>query len=295
LLFIKHLNIVGVVFLLGHYYEVMNSPSLQIPSFKISIAAMFVATLGFSHSTAEAVIIVGPDGENCYVDEVYKGKSDLSTYYEALDGLSKKELPGTTFLTTSRSSTIQGSSVITGYNDAGGDSINNTDTTSSSSLTLAQAGYLTHNNDDDKYVRFLLSANQKGSPGDNYYKVQELKIYTSEHEQFSLTSLSACLAYKFKATEETGNGSDETGNGALALQYTTGNSNWDVALYVPYENFQNGALSAAETYIHFVVRYEDNAGFDTWSVAECDTLVPEPSSALLVSLGGLIGLLRRRR
>jgi len=250
---------------------------------------MFVATLGFSHSTAEAVIIVGPDGENCYVDEVYKGKSDLSTYYEALDGLSKKELPGTTFLTTSRSSTMQGSSVITGYNDAGGDSINNTDTTSSSSLTLAQAGYLTHNNDDDKYVRFLLSANQKGSPGDNYYKVQELKIYTSSSATFSYASGSARGTddledvYKF--------------NGELRLQpdNTKGTSNWDAALYVPYENFQNGDLTAAQTYIHFVVTYEDNAGFDTWSVAECDTLVPEPSSALLVSLGGLIGLLRRRR
>ena len=47
----------------------MTSPSLQIPSFKISIAAMFVATLGFFSSTAEAVIVVTDSDKNPYKDE----------------------------------------------------------------------------------------------------------------------------------------------------------------------------------------------------------------------------------
>ncbi len=99
------------------------------------------------------------------------------------------------------------------------------------------------------------------------------------------------MAYSFDA-DRTDEGN---GTGELQLFYGTGNSNWDVVLYVPLAESQEYGGSQETTYIQFVVEYTDTAGFDTWSVAECDTLVPEPSSALLVSLGGLIGLLRRRR
>ena len=89
----------------------------------------------------------------------------------------------------------------------------------------------------------------------------------------------------------------ETATGELQLFYGTGNSNWDVALYVPYSRTSRVWWLSAGDHLHSVCRRHttDTAGFDTWSVAECGTLVPEPSSALLVSLGGLIGLLRRRR
>ena len=263
---------------------------------------MIVASLGFFSSTAEAVIIVGPDGVNPYEDINYTANgSNLYTYYEALSGVTKNDLPGTLFLETSRDGSGQ-SEVITGYNDAGGD-INNASTNSSQSLTLAQAGSLSYNQQNE-YVRFLLSANQRGTEGEDFYKVGKLEIYTSKNDTFDLATLESSvgngpdqytLAYAFEATGTEIYGDDETGDGALALQYTTGNSNWDVALYVPLVNFEEKGGSGETTFIHFIVEYEDNAGFDTWSVAVDSTLIPEPSSAILISLAGLMGLLRRRR
>ncbi|MGB1874137.1 MAG: PEP-CTERM sorting domain-containing protein, partial [Akkermansiaceae bacterium] len=52
-----------------------------------------------------------------------------------------------------------------------------------------------------------------------------------------------------------------------------------------------------QTYVHLVLdTYTDTAGFDVWQYdSNNTTLIPEPSSALLVSLGGLFSLLRRRR
>ena len=280
MLFIKHLNIVGVVFLLGHYDVAMTSPSLQIPSFKISIAAMFVATLGFFSSTAEAVIVVTDSDKNPYKDEAYATSGGAFTYYQTVD---TKEKKGDVFLSTQATGQDTGGTTsITGYNDSSSEYAKDF-----TSLTLEDAGTLVY--EGQTSVAFYLDINQTGTGSEQpYYEIHALEIYTSASATFSYASGFASgkdleEVYKF--------------DGVLRLQpdNTKGTSNWDAALYVPYENFKNGDLSAAQTYIHFVVTYEDNAGFDTWSVAECDTLVPEPSSALLVSLGGLIGLLRRRR
>jgi len=280
LLFIKHLNIVGVVFLLGHYDVAMTSPSLQIPSFKISIAAMFVATLGFFSSTAEAVIVVTDSDKNPYKDEAYATSGGEFTYYQIVD---TKEKKGDVFLSTQATGQDTGGTTsITGYNDSSSEYAKDF-----TSLTLEDAGTLVY--EGQTSVAFYLDINQTGTGSEQpYYEIHALEIYTSASAEFD---------YKNNAAELEGVSTVYKFDGVLRLQpdNTKGTSNWDAALYVPYENFKNGALSAAETYIHFVVTYEDNAGFDTWSVAECDTLVPEPSSALLVSLGGLIGLLRRRR
>lgn len=280
MLFIKHLNIVGVVFLLGHYDVAMTSPSLQIPSFKISIAAMFVATLGFFSSTAEAVIVVTDSDKNPYKDEAHATSGGAFTYYQTVD---TKEKKGDVFLSTQATGQDTGGTTsITGYNDSSSEYAKDF-----TSLTLEDAGTLVY--EGQTSVAFYLDINQTGTGSEQpYYEIHALEIYTSASAEFD---------YKNDAAAHTGVSTVYKFDGVLRLQpdNTKGTSNWDAALYVPYENFKNGDLSAAQTYIHFVVTYEDNAGFDTWSVAECDTLVPEPSSALLVSLGGLIGLLRRRR
>ena len=87
----------------------------------------------------------------------------------------------------------------------------------------------------------------------------------------------------------------ETSTGELQLFYGTGNSNWDVVLYVPLAELKEYGGSQETTYIQFVVEYTDTAGSDSWQYNVGTGLVPEPSSALLVALGGLMGLLRRRR
>lgn len=283
MLFIKHLNIVGVVFLLGHYDVAMTSPSLQIPSFKISIAAMFVATLGFFSSTAEAVIVVTDSDKNPDKDEAYATSGGAFTYYQTVD---TKEKKGDVFLSTQATGQDTGGTTsITGYNDSSSEYAKDF-----TSITLEDAGSLVYN--DQLSVAFYLDINQTGTGSEQpYYEIHALEIYTSASAEFDY------FDYKDNDTTYPGVSTVYKFDGVLRLQpdNTKGTSNWDAALYVPYENFKNGDLSAAQTYIHFVVTYEDNAGFDTWSVAECGTLVPEPSSALLVSLGGLIGLLRRRR
>ena len=100
------------------------------------------------------------------------------------------------------------------------------------------------------------------------------------------------LAYKFDSLRtDTGNGT-----GQLQLFYGSGNSNWDVVLYVPLTAFILVNNDYEQTYIQFVVdTYTDTAGFDTWQYDANTTLIPEPSSSLLISLGAILGLLRRRR
>jgi len=241
---------------------------------------MFVATLGFFSSTAEAVIVVTDSDKNPYKDEAYATSGGAFTYYQTVD---TKEKKGDVFLSTQATGQDTGGTTsITGYNDSSSEYAKDF-----TSLTLEDAGTLVY--EGQTSVAFYLDINQTGTGSEQpYYEIHALEIYTSASAEFD---------YKNDAAAHTGVSTVYKFDGVLRLQpdNTKGTSNWDAALYVPYENFKNGALSAAETYIHFVVRYEDNAGFDTWSVAECDTLVPEPSSALLVSLGGLIGLLRRRR
>jgi len=241
---------------------------------------MFVATLGFFSSTAEAVIVVTDSDKNPYKDEAYATSGGEFTYYQIVD---TKEKKGDVFLSTQATGQDTGGTTsITGYNDSSSEYAKDF-----TSLTLEDAGTLVY--EGQTSVAFYLDINQTGTGSEQpYYEIHALEIYTSASAEFD---------YKNNAAELEGVSTVYKFDGVLRLQpdNTKGTSNWDAALYVPYENFKNGALSAAETYIHFVVTYEDNAGFDTWSVAECDTLVPEPSSALLVSLGGLIGLLRRRR
>ncbi len=60
-------------------------------------------------------------------------------------------------------------------------------------------------------------------------------------------------------------------------------------------NYTDTISDTEQTYIHFYVEYTDTAGSDTWAYDRGADLIPEPSSALLVSLGGLMSLLRRRR
>jgi len=288
-LFIKDSNIVDRIVLLGDIDYVMKIHPQKIQSIKTSIAAMIVASLGFFSSTAEAVILItnNPDdpSNNPYEDTAYDPlDTDTHAFYEIIDIKEKKDV----FLSTQATGS-GGTTTITGYNDSSSEYVKDF-----TSITLEDAGSLFYN--DQLSVAFYLDINQTGTGSEKpYYEIHALEIYTSSAASFSYdndaaTGTDVAEVYKF----------DGAAGGNLRLQpeNTTGTSNWDVALYVPFVNFDRGDdddLTVAETYIHFVIKYDDNSGADTWSVSTGSPLVPEPSSVLLISLGGLMGLLRRRR
>jgi len=283
LLFIKDPNIVGRAVMLGDDNNLMKIRPQKIQSLKTSIAAMIVASLGFFSSTAEAVILVTDDSNNPYEDTAYDPlNTDTHAFYEIIDIKEKKDV----FLSTQATGS-GGTTTITGYNDSTSDYAKDF-----TSLTLEDAGSLVY--EGQTSVAFYLDINQTGAGSEQpYYEIHALEIYTSSAASFSYdngaaTGTDVTEVYKF----------DGAAGGNLRLQpeNTTGTSNWDVALYVPLVNFErDDNLTAAETYIHFVIKYDDNSGFDTWSVSTAGPQIPEPSSALLISLAGLMGLLRRRR
>ena len=263
---------------------------------------MTVALLALSQTSLEAVIIVDNDPDNdpdTY--KVYHDNPDPESNNQAYFAYYNQKKSGDdnvsgTFLeTTSSGSNVE----VSAYND--GDGMANTPddynryTTLGEPLTLADAGIITY--DGTRVVAFYLDANQSGKDddvlGNNYYDVTKLQIYFSQSKTVEAPNggTKATLAYSFTATE---------GANALRLFYGNGAANWDIALYVPatqFETFKDHTPvdDLSNTYIQFHVEYTDTAGADTWGYDRGADVIPEPSSALLVSLGGLITLFRRRR
>lgn len=254
------------------------------------MASLTVALLALSQASLEAVIVV--NGTN---PEYRDNLNGFDAYYTLYDvNKSSANFSAQAFLTTDASGS---SADITAYNH--GNTENNTDNQDASvypSFTLAQAGAFTYNpnvGDENNFVAFYLSSNQQGNSSSNFYGLDGLEIYTSANATVSsITEARAgTLAYKFESSPDTGNGT-----GQLQLFYGSGNSNWDVVLYVPLTRFILVNNDYEQTYIQFVVdTYTDTAGFDTWQYDANTTLIPEPSSSLLISLGAILGLLRRRR
>ena len=96
---------------------------------------MFVATLGFFSSTAEAVIVVTDSDKNPYKDEAYATSGGAFTYYQTVD---TKEKKGDVFLSTQATGQDTGGTTsITGYNDSSSEYAKDF-----TSLTLEDAGSL---------------------------------------------------------------------------------------------------------------------------------------------------------
>ena len=255
------------------------------------MASLTVALLALSQASLEAVIVV--NGTNPEYRDNLNGFDAIYSVYD--EKKSNANFIGETFLETDAS----GNSIaITAYND--GNATNNTDNQNAniySSFTLSEAGALSYDTGDGNgpqdYVAFYLSANQQGNTTSNYYGVDGLEVYTSANATVdNITEARAgTLAYKFESLPDTGNGT-----GQLQLFYGSGNSNWDVVIYVPLSAFTLVNNDYQQTYIQFVVdTYTDTAGSDAWQYDASTTLIPEPSSSLLISLGAILGLLRRRR
>ncbi|MGB1935998.1 MAG: PEP-CTERM sorting domain-containing protein [Akkermansiaceae bacterium] len=260
-------------------------------SLNSSVTALIVAICMLCHSSAEATIIL--DTTNVEYRDNQNGYDAFYFLYD--EKKSSANFNAEAFLETDAS----GSSVdITAYND--GQSTPNADNPYASihrSLTLAEAGALSYDDGSgsDDYVAFYLSANQQGNSTSNFYGIDGLEIYTSASSTLNniAEARSGNIAYQF----DSGRADNGNGNGQLQLFYGSGNSNWDVVLYVPLDAFTLINNDYQQTYVHLVLdTYTDTAGFDVWQYdSNNTTLIPEPSSALLVSLGGLFSLLRRRR
>ena len=254
------------------------------------MASLTVALLALSQASLEAVIVVNETNPE-YRDNL----NDYDAYYSYDDKKkSSANIDNVAFLTTGGGN----SGLITTYND--GKNVANSDnpnTVSSTSLTLAQAGALSYNDGSGMRdgVAFYISSNQQGN---GFYGVERLEIYTSATATVdSLADINPGpddenIAYKFDS-ERT---DKHNGTGQLQLFYGSGNSNWDVQLIVPLDKFTLINNDYQQTYVQFVVEYTDTAAPDSWQYdANNTTLIPEPSSSLLVSLGAILGLLRRRR
>ncbi|MGB2402107.1 MAG: PEP-CTERM sorting domain-containing protein [Akkermansiaceae bacterium] len=254
----------------------------------ISRAALCMLALIWSYTAADAVITV--DGDNPEYRDNQNGYDAIYSIYD--EKKSSASFIGETFLKTDAA----GSSVnITAYND--GNSTNNADNSYASiysSFTLSDAGLLLYGegSEADYYVPFYLSANQQGNADSNFYGLDGLEIYTSEKATVDniAEARTGNLAYKFDSSRN----DEGNGTGQLELFYGSGNSNWDVVLFVPLSAFTLENSDREQTYVQFVVdTYTDTAGSDSWQYDS--TLIPEPSSSLLISLGGVLGLMRRRR
>ena len=271
----------------------MKSFLIQISSFKVSTTLMTVALL-CSFSAADAVITVDQNAPEYHdnPDPDSNNQAYFAYYNQKKSG--DDNVSGTFLETTSSGSNVE----VSAYNDGDGMANtpdNNSYTSLGEPLTLADAGIITYAS--TRVVAFYLDANQSGKDdgvlGNNYYDVTKLQIWYSDSETVTPNvGDDHTSAYSFTATE---------GANALRLFYGNGAANWDIALYVPAiqfgitpdTNLSNTDLSS--TYIHFHVKYTDTGGSDTWAYDRGADVIPEPSSALLVSLGGLITLFRRRR
>ena len=255
------------------------------------MAVLIAATIGLSHTAVKAAAIIVDSSNPVYHDNA---DSDNEAYFFYYDIAKSDSALDDTFLETGASGS---STLITAYNDGDGTANtpnDNLNTATANSLTLAQAGSFTYNG--SQWVTFYLDANQKGN---TYYDVGKLEIYTSAYSQVDSYNTSGTnlvtdgnLAYSWDKPD------DE--DVVLSLFYGNGASNWDVALYVPLDQFttintDSSIPDTEETYIQFYVEYTDTAGADTWGYDRGADIIPEPSSALLVSLGGLMSHLRRRR
>lgn len=278
---------------------VMRLITDPLPPLNISLISLVAASAVFTQVPTYAAMLAPSivDEDN---PEYYDVANESYFFYYDQNRSQDASVQGT-FLETSSSGS---NTLISGYND--GDGIDGTPVSDNSytdigeSLTLAQAGSITY--EGESYVAFYLEANQKGkddgTPGNNYYDVTKLQIQTSSSA--TITSYnpddydesSSNMAYYYNSADPA--------NETIRLYYGAGNSNWDVVLYVPEDSFvltdsDPNIPDAEETYIQFYVEYHNTAGPDYWGYDRGADIIPEPSSTLLVSLGAMIGLVRRRR
>jgi len=273
----------------------MRNVKNPLQSTSISLISLIVASAVLTQAPSlHAVITV--DASNT----VYYDSANNSYFFYYDQNRSQDTNVQGTFLETSSTGS---NTLISGYND--GDGTGNTPGDNSyadvgESLTLAQAGSITYGGNN--YVAFYLEANQKGkddgTPGNNYYDITKLQIQTSSSPTIAsynpddFNASSTNMAYYYN--------SSDPDNETIRLYYGAGNSNWDIVLYVPENSFvlndtDPNVPDAEETYIQFYVEYHNTAGADYWGYDRGADIIPEPSSTLLVSLGAMIGLLRRRR
>jgi len=157
----------------------------------------------------------------------------------------------------------------------------------------------------DGYYVLLLDINESGNVGTMDLKT--LDVYLTDSAgggAFSYADWSAASP-NFSLTGSVD--PDYPDNGTNPPLYTltdySGTSRWDLAIMIPDSDVSGEGLGTdTSKYVHVYAEFEDDSGGGnadkfgySSALGNLPPEIPEPSSSLLVSLGGLLGLLRRRR
>ncbi len=140
------------------------------------------------------------------------------------------------------------------------------------------------------YKEFNLDINEPNGGGHNLLSLDLLNIYTSATgSQTGLESTLGTLRYSLGAFLD---------DNVVTLDYnlSSGSGQGDMWMYVPLSNFP-GVTGSTYVYLysyfgHYMpTDYQTGDGFEEWSVR---TPMPEPGTALLFGLAGLVVARRRR-
>ena len=155
------------------------------------------------------------------------------------------------------------------------------------------------------YVPFLLDVNESMGGGRNLISLDDVKIFTSKDAALADKTLDALLINSDSVLRYSlDNGANNPSSWVL-LDYarqSSGSGQADMGLFVPFAAFAGASMT---DYIYLYSRFggdvagagadaTSDAGFEEWTLG-AGTRVPEPTSALLVTLGGIAACLRRRR
>jgi hypothetical protein len=173
-----------------------------------------------------------------------------------------------------------------GYNTTASVLFNGSSAEFNHEIQVSQLTLFNYNGSD--YYSFRLDVNETSGQGDQFISLNQLKLYTSDTANQSLTNpdLLGTLRYDMQG--------DGPGNVVL-LDYElgTGSGTGDMLFLVPVSNF---AGAAPDDFVYLYSQfgltgvvgdrnYGTSDGFEEWALGPAVPEVPEPSSMLLLAIG----------
>ena len=144
------------------------------------------------------------------------------------------------------------------------------------------------------YREFLLDINQER--GDSLLSLDEIQLFLSGTANQSVESFNSGILEL--ADSDLVYRLDNGGDNSVLLDYMLnhGSGSGDMFMYVPDSYFANSSNDYVYLYSQFGLNYENNAGFEEWSVREPTGVVPEPTTMVLLGISiGAIAVRRAKR